>query len=74
MTRRPLVSEPRHLKPLNRIPSQSRIDRLVEIIDHCSAAKQGADEMGDKFLSYLLSMAIQEARALARNPSTSSNS
>lgn len=74
MTRRPPISEPRHLKPQSRIPSQSRIDRLVEIMDHCGAAKQSADEMGDKFLSYLLAMAIQEARALARNPSGPQNS
>lgn len=68
------ISEHREPKLQNRIAAQSRIDRLVEIIDCCSAAKQGADEMGDKFLSYLLAMAIQEARALARNPAASQSS
>ena len=48
----------------------SRSDRLVEMIDHLSAAKQTSDALGEKFLSYLLSMAIQETRVSMRNQAT----
>ena len=44
----------------------SRIDRLVEVIDLCTAAKETADAVGEKLLSYLLSMAIQESRTAMR--------
>ena len=39
-----------------------RIDQTVAIMDHCRAAKVLADRRGDKFLSYILAMAIEEAR------------
>ena len=52
----------------------SRIDRFVEIIDHCAAAKEAADALGEKFLSYLLAMAIQESRATVRRNSTQDKS
>lgn len=45
---------------------RSRVDQFVEIIDHCAAAKEAADRLGEKFLSYLLAMAIQESRAAVR--------
>jgi hypothetical protein len=40
-----------------------RIDQLMTVVDQCSAAKAIADHVGHKFLAYLLSMAIQEARS-----------
>lgn len=43
--------------------SPARTDRIVEIIDQCVSAKAIADKLGEKFLAYLLAMAIQEARA-----------
>lgn len=43
-----------------------RMDRLVELVDHCAAAKDTADRLGETFLAYLLAMAIQEARAAMR--------
>ncbi len=45
---------------------KSRVDKLVALIDHCAVAKEGADGLGEKFLSYLLAMAIQESRAAIR--------
>jgi hypothetical protein len=43
-----------------------KVDRLVTLIDHCTAAKAIADELGEKLLSYLLAMAIQEGRSSVR--------
>lgn len=43
-----------------------RIDRLAEIVDHCTDAKRTADLLGDRFLAYLLAMAIQETRNAMR--------
>ena len=43
-----------------------RIDRLAEIVDQCTDAKRIADQLGDRFLAYLLAMAIQETRNAMR--------
>jgi hypothetical protein len=48
---------------------RSRVELLVELIDHCTAAKDQADGLGEKFLSYLLAMALQESRAAIRRTS-----
>ncbi|MDR3462882.1 MAG: hypothetical protein P4L76_11275 [Beijerinckiaceae bacterium] len=45
---------------------QSRLDQLVTIVDHCTAAKDIADALGDTFLAYMLSMTIQSARTEMR--------
>ena len=45
---------------------QGRIDRLVELVDHCSSAKDIAESIGDTFLAYMLAMAIQAARTEMR--------
>jgi hypothetical protein len=76
MVRRPNAADARHgikagrskVSPIPAAP-QSRIDRLVALIDHCSAARQTADELGETFLSYLLAMAIQEGRSAMRQSS-----
>ena len=47
--------------------SRRRTEQLVDAIDHCAAAKDIADGLGDRFLAYLLAMAIQEARAAIRD-------
>ena len=44
----------------------SRTETLVAIIDHCGAAKTLADQVGNRFLAYLLAMTIQEARSNLR--------
>jgi hypothetical protein len=41
---------------------QNRLDQLVALVDHCTAAKEIADSLGDTFLAYMLSMTIQSAR------------
>ena len=41
----------------------SRTETLVAIIDHWLAAKGLADQLGIRFLAYLLAMTVQEARA-----------
>lgn len=43
-----------------------RTDRLVEISDQCGAAKRAAENVGEGFLAFLLSMAIEEARTAMR--------
>jgi hypothetical protein len=59
-------------KPLESERSQasdgagSRTDRVVAIIDHCAAAKALADEIGNRFLAYLLAMTVQEAQSSLR--------
>ncbi|MGD0632829.1 MAG: hypothetical protein ABSA13_00930 [Beijerinckiaceae bacterium] len=45
---------------------QSRLDQLVALVDHCTAAKEIADVLGDTFLAYMLSMTIQSARTEMR--------
>lgn len=45
---------------------RARMDQLVAIVDHCNAAIDIADKLDNKFLSYLLSMAVQEARTAMR--------
>ena len=47
-------------------PDVRRVDRLAEVVDHCTASKLVAEELGDRFLAYLLAMAIQEARTAMR--------
>jgi hypothetical protein len=44
----------------------NRLDCLVKLVDHCTAAKEIADSLGDSFLSYMLSMSIQAARSEMR--------
>ena len=41
----------------------TRADRLTVMLDHCKAAKKEADELDEKFLAYLLAMAIQEGQS-----------
>lgn len=43
-------------------PAPSRIDRLVALADHCTAAQALAIDLGEGFLVHLLAMVIQEAR------------
>lgn len=43
-----------------------RLDQLVTLVDHCTAAKEIAESLGDTFLSYMLSMTIQAARGEMR--------
>ena len=78
MVKRPSGTDPRPVSKPSRskgaapaIAGQSRIDRLVELIDHCTAAKGAADELGEKLLSYLLAMAIQESRSAVRQDNNS---
>lgn len=53
------------------VAGSGHTDKLVELIDHCTAAKKIADEMGETFLAYLIAMAIQEGRTAMRHlPST----
>ncbi len=52
------------------VREKRRVDRLAETIDQCSAAKDAADVLGEKFLAYLLAMAIEEARAAMRSDLT----
>lgn len=40
-----------------------RGDHIKVFLDHCIAAKKVADDRNEKFLSYMLSMTIEEARA-----------
>lgn len=40
----------------------SRVDQLVALVDHCTAAIEIAEATGDKFLVYMLSMTVQAAR------------
>ncbi len=47
-------------------PKGDRVAQLVQVIDQCTAAKDIADESGERLLSYLLAMAIQEARTAIR--------
>ena len=44
----------------------SRVDRLVELVDHCTSAMSIAEAMGDTFLVYMLSMSIMAARVEMR--------
>ena len=43
-----------------------RMDQLVALVDHCNGAIEMADKLENKFLSYLLSMAVQEAKTAMR--------
>ena len=52
--------------PARRAAEARRIDRLAEIVDRCTDAKAIADALGDRFLAYLLAMAIQETRNAMR--------
>ena len=63
---RPSATRKRKGLPVTDAQNRSRVDRFVEIIDHCAAAQEAADGLGEKFLSYLLAMAIQESRAAVR--------
>ncbi len=45
---------------------KSRLDRLIEIVDHCTAARAIAEAAGDTFLAYMLAMTIQAARTEMR--------
>jgi hypothetical protein len=45
---------------------KTRLDRLIEIVDHCTAARSIAESAGDTFLSYMLAMTIQAARTEMR--------
>lgn len=56
----------RRMPPARPAPGARRIDRLAEIVDQCTDAKTTADELGDRFLAYLLAMAIQETRNAMR--------
>ena len=38
------------------------MSKLVEIVDHCTAAKEIAEATGESFLAYMLAMTILEAR------------
>ncbi len=42
-------------------PQARRIDRLVALADHCAAALTLAEGMDERFLAYLLAMAVEEA-------------
>ena len=42
-------------------PPPGRIDRLVALADHCAAALTLAEGMDERFLAYLLAMAVEEA-------------
>lgn len=71
MARRPTTSDdrasPKEIGAVSMSPStQTHIDRLVALLDHCTQAKDTADAIGEKFLSYLLAMAIQESRSAMR--------
>ena len=48
----------------------TRIQQIVELIDHCTLAKDTADRLREPFLSYLLAMTIQESRAALRRTNT----
>ena len=48
-------------RPTGGIALPRRDKQLMSIVDHCTVAKTLADQIGDKFLSYLLAMSIQEA-------------
>ena len=48
------------------VSEKKRVDQLVTLIDHCTAAQAIADAQGDKFLSYMLAMTIQAARGAMR--------
>lgn len=52
--------------PLKKTPGARRLECLVELVDHCTAAKGMADDLDEKFLAYLLAMAIQETRSAMR--------
>ena len=41
-----------------------RIDQLVTLVGHCTAAQAIADAQEDRFLSYMLAMTIQAARVV----------
>lgn len=76
MARRPSATETRAAAKPGRTKATvisaenpTRIEKLVELVDHCTAAKATADELGEKLLSYLLAMAIQESRAAMRQTS-----
>ena len=45
---------------------RARLDQLVALVDKCNAAIDIADKLDNKFLSYLLAMAVQEARMTMR--------
>lgn len=48
-------------------PFEKRRSRQLDaLLDHCLSAQVIADVQGEKFLSYMLAMTIQAARALTR--------
>ncbi len=60
----PVDFDPLNLEPM--VPQTpaalSRVDQLVAVVDHCTAAIEIAKASGDPFLVYMLSMAAQAAR------------
>lgn len=66
-TPRPLAGPPYAPASPGAAPElDTRIDHLVALVDHCKAAQDLSDALGDKFLSYLLAMTIQEAQGAMR--------